>query len=243
MQRDWNITRKIVESKVPAEEKALYEAKSKEEDGYVDLYEQRQDKIIEKDPETFAKTNRVWQFEYLRDRDLPKDASFLDYGCGPAAAGVYFIEYLDAGKYVGTDISKKSIDVGEELIRARGLEGKKPRLLYTPKGEMAALEGETFDIMWAQSVFTHLPPDAIEKILIRLRPHMHAGSRFYSSISRIEKGIVQQQLHNWYQDLAFYETIAPGAGMKVSVSEGWVHPYQHNMMEGATSTLLKFTPA
>ncbi len=136
MQRDWQVTRKIVDSKVPADEKALYEAKANEEDGYVEFYEQRQDKIIEKDPDAFAKTNRVWQFEYLRDRDLPRDATFLDYGCGPVAAGVYFIEYLDAGKYVGVDISKKSIDVGEELIRARGLDAKKPRLLYTPKGDM-----------------------------------------------------------------------------------------------------------
>jgi SAM-dependent methyltransferase len=242
MQRDWQVTQKIVESKVPADEKALYEAKAKEEDGYVEFYEQRQDKIIEKDPDAFAKTNRIWQFEYLRDRDLPREATFLDYGCGPVAAGVYFIEYLDAGKYVGVDISKKSIEVGEELIRARGLETKGPRLLYTPKGDMSPLGSEQFDIIWAQSVFTHLPPDAIEKILHRLRPHMHAGSRFYSSISRIANGIVQQQLHNWYQDLAFYETVSPGAGMAVTVMEGWVHPYQHNMMEGATSTLLKFTP-
>ena len=243
MQRDWQVTRNIVDSKLPAKEKALYEAKAKEEDGYVEFYEQRQDWIIEKDPETFAKTNRIWQFEYLRDRDLPRDATFLDYGCGPAAAGVYFIEYLDAGKYMGVDISRKSIDVGDALIRTRGLLAKQPRLLYTPKGDLSPLEGEQFDIIWAQSVLTHLPPEAIEKVLHRLRPHMHAGSRFYSSISRIENGIVQQQLHNWYQDLAFYEAVSPGAGLKVSVMEGWVHPYQHNMMEGATSTLLKFTPA
>jgi hypothetical protein len=31
--------------------------------------------------------------------------------------------------------------------------------------------------------------------------------------------------------------------MAVRVMEGWVHPYQQNMMAGATSTLLKFTPA
>ena len=61
----------------------------------------------------------MWQFEYLRDRDLPRDASFLDYGCGPAAAGIFFIEYLDAGKYVGTDISEKSIEVGREFIESK----------------------------------------------------------------------------------------------------------------------------
>src|SRR5207249_12042691 len=155
----------------------------------------------------------------------------------------YFIEYLDCGKYVGTDISEKSIEVGREFIKSKGLDHKNARLFYTPKGDLSALGDEQFDIIWAQSVFTHLPPDAIEDILQRLRPHMHAGSRFYASISRTEKGIVQQQLHNWYQDFAFYETIAPDNGLRVEMCEGWVHPYQHNMPPFAKSTLIKFTPA
>jgi len=234
MERDWNITHKIVEAKVPKDEKALYESRAKEEDGYVAFYEERQDKIIEKDPEAFAKTNRVYQFEYLKQRDLPRDAAFLDYGCGPVAAGVYFIEYLDAGKYTGVDISSKSIEVGKELVNSRGLGEKAPRLMHIPKGDIACL---------GDGKFTHLPPDAIEKILHRLGRLMHAGSRFYATFSRIEKGIVQQQLHNWYQDLAFYEAIVPAAGMKLAVMEGWVHPYQGAMMEGAVSTMLKFTLA
>jgi hypothetical protein len=39
MQPDWQITRKIVEAKLPPDEKALFDAKANEKDGYVEFYE------------------------------------------------------------------------------------------------------------------------------------------------------------------------------------------------------------
>jgi SAM-dependent methyltransferase len=208
MDRNWDIKRVIEEKKIPADEKKLYDEKLREEDGYIDFYAKRQDKIIEKDPQAFEKVNRVYQIDYLKGHGLDPGESFLDYGCGPAAAGVYFIEYLKPGKYVGVDISKTSIDVGLDLIERRGLAVKKPRLFHILTGTLECLGDETYDILWAQSVFTHLPPEQIIKIMQRLKPHMHAHSRFYATFSRVEKGIVQQQLHNWYYDLAFFHDAA-----------------------------------
>jgi hypothetical protein len=39
LQPDWQITRKIVEAKLPPDEKALFDAKANEKDGYVEFYE------------------------------------------------------------------------------------------------------------------------------------------------------------------------------------------------------------
>jgi ubiquinone/menaquinone biosynthesis C-methylase UbiE len=206
----------------------------------VDFYEQRQDFIIKRDPKTFENTNRVWQFEFLRKHGLRPEQSFLDYGCGPAAAGVYFIEYLDEGKWVGVDISNESIRVGRELIERKGLQGKKPELVYIPKGDMSALGGRQFDVILAQSVFTHLPPDEIILILQRLTVHMDAGSELLASFSCCASGIIQQQLHNWYYDHEFIATAAKEAGLSQDFLPDWEHPYQHNMPSFAKSMLARF---
>jgi SAM-dependent methyltransferase len=240
MKRNWNI-KQIETKQIPEVDRELF-AKNEgaKPDGYVDFYEQRQDFIIKRDPATFEKVNRVWQFDYLKRHGLKPSDRFLDYGCGPAAAGVYFIEFLDAGKWVGVDISNESIKVGNDLIRRKNLEGKAPELVYIPKGDLAPLGDRKFDVIIAQSVFTHLPPDAIIDILKRLRPHMESQSFFYSSFSCCPDGIIQQQLHNWYYDHKFIKLAAEEAGMAVDILPDWEHPYQGNMPAFAKSTMARF---
>lgn len=241
MKRNWDI-QKIEADLIPEIERNLYKTVA-DAPGYVDFYEKRQDMIIKRDPQTFEKTNRVWQFEYLKKHGLRPDQSFLDYGCGPAAAGVYFIEYLDAGKWVGVDISNESIRVGKDLVKRKKLDRKKPELVYIPHGDLAPLGGRTFDVILAQSVFTHLPPDAIIEILQRVGKLMAPESKFYSSFSCCPTGIVQQKLHNWYYDHAFIQTAAGDAGMKVEILPDWEHPYQCNMPDFAKSTMAVFSLA
>lgn len=239
MKRNWDIQRIETES-IPAIEQKMYEKVSDATD-YVDFYEKRQDMIIKRDPQTFEKTNRVWQFEYLIKHGLKKDQTFLDYGCGPGAAGVYFIEYLDAGKWTGIDISNESIRVAKDLFKRKKLESKKPELVYIPHGDLKPIKGRTFDVIIAQSVFTHLPPDEIIAILTRLRDNFHAGTKFYSSFSCCPKGIIQQKLHNWYYDHEFIHTAASDAGLKVEIYPDWEHPYQCNMPDFAKSTMAVFS--
>jgi ubiquinone/menaquinone biosynthesis C-methylase UbiE len=238
MKHEWKI-KNIEGDKVPASERALLSGKG----DYVDFYEERQDGILRRDPATFEKLNREWQIEFLRKHGLKPGDRMLDYGCGPAAAGVYFIEYLEAGKWVGIDISGESIRVGQELVDRKGLRDKRPELLYTPGGKLDALAGREFDVILAQSVFTHLPPDEIIAILQRLRPFLAPGGRLFASFSCTKKGIVQQQLHNWYYDREFIDTAAREAGLQWKALEDWVHPYQHHMPSFAKSTLALFTLA
>jgi SAM-dependent methyltransferase len=240
MKRNWNI-QQIEAGKVPEIDRQLFARHGgAAPEGYVDFYESRQDFIIKRDPASFEKLNRVWQFDYLRKHGLKPSDRFLDYGCGPAAAGIYFIEYLDPGQWVGVDISNESIKVGQELIERKGLAGKKPELIYIPRGDLAPLAGRKFDVILAQSVFTHLPPDAIIAILERLRPLLEPASRIYASFSSTAGGIVQQQLHNWYYDYVFIQTAAADAGLAVEVLEDWVHPYQHTMPSFAKSVIARF---
>jgi SAM-dependent methyltransferase len=240
VKRTWNI-RQIEREGIPSSEQQLFaELGGTQPAGYVDFYERRQDEIIKRDPETFEKTNRVWQFEYLRQHGLKTSDRFLDYGCGPAAAGIYFIEYLEPGMWTGCDISNESISVGRDLVERKGLAGKNPRLVYIPQGDLTPLGDAKYDVILAQSVFTHLPPDAIIEILGRLRAHMEPQSFLYASFSCCPEGIIQQRLHNWYYDHAFIHAAAEDAGLAVDILPDWKHPYQHTQPSFSRSTMARF---
>ncbi|MDB6077245.1 MAG: putative methyltransferase, partial [Akkermansiaceae bacterium] len=123
----------------------------------------------------------------------------------------------------------------------QGLEDKRPELLHIPGGDLSPLASRAFDVILAQSVFTHLPPDEIIAILQRLGPFLAPQGRFFASFSRTQEGIVRQQLHNWYYDLAFFETAAREASLNLQLLDGWVHPYGGFMPSFARSELALFT--
>jgi SAM-dependent methyltransferase len=239
MKRTWKI-KQIDQKIIPAPDQELYQQVAQGQEGYVSFYEKRQDEIIRRDPQTFEKANRSWQIDFMRKQGLKESDRVLDYGCGPAAAGIFFIEFLDPGKWVGVDISKESIGVGEELIERKGLASKKPELIHIPGGGLEPLGGRSFDVILAQSVFTHLPPDEIITILQRLRAHLAPGAAFYASFSCNKTGIVQQQLHNWYYDREFMQIAAEDAQMSVEFLADWWHPYQHTLPSFAVSAMARF---
>ncbi len=223
-----------------ADQQLLNRQKAPGDAAYVQFYAERQDNIITADPDTWEKTDRRFQIDWLVRNGLSQKHRFLDYGCGTASAGKYVIDYLQPQKYVGVDISEKSIQVAWDILQREGLHKRGPVLHHIPNGSLQAIEGLTFDVIWAQSVFTHCPPDVIRDILGNLKRFMHGDSIFYASISRIDQGIVQKQLHNWYYALDFFQTLAPECGMKVKAMENWRHPYEYTNQGFAKSVLLGF---
>ncbi|WP_298332982.1 class I SAM-dependent methyltransferase [Asticcacaulis sp.] len=208
---------------------------------YVRYYAERQDRIISHSANTFERLNRVFQLDWLRDQLLmPPTADFLDYGCGTASAGKYIADYLDAGRYTGVDISAVSIDEGRRILEAHGLEAKQPVLHVIPDGDLSALGDKRFDIIWAQSVFTHLPPEVIEDILGRLRVHLKPGGAIYASATLAEagEGVLQVNPHNWFQEPAVLAACGSAAGYEMERMEGWHHPY--GIPE--RSALMRFLP-
>ncbi|MFD1515710.1 class I SAM-dependent methyltransferase [Halomarina rubra] len=99
-----------------------------------------------------------WQFRMVRDAGLAVDDSMLDVGCGPLRGGQRFIDFLDVGRYHGMDISAEGLRAGRDLLRREGLVEKRPNLIHNSDLTFREpeLAGETFDVVLAQSVITHL---------------------------------------------------------------------------------------
>ncbi len=100
-----------------------------------------------------------FQLDYLVAEGLSPQMNLLDVGCGCLRAGVWFIPYLEPGRYFGIDVSAPLLDAGYDVeLPAAGLQGRLARENLLANGSFEAWRfGTPFDMALAQSVFTHLP--------------------------------------------------------------------------------------
>lgn len=113
-----------------------------------------------------------WQLGYARRLGLQPEHRLLDVGCGPLRFGLRAIPYLEAEGYAGFDISQAAIETAMELVREAGLEDRKPTL-FCNQGYDVYSNG-SFDVVWAQSVLTHVPPDEVEAFLAMVENNLDA---------------------------------------------------------------------
>ncbi|MBL8793779.1 MAG: class I SAM-dependent methyltransferase [Planctomycetia bacterium] len=122
-----------------------------------------------------------WQFEFLRGQGLVPQDYLLDVGCGALRGGIHFVAYLEPGHYAGIDCNASYVEVGGrlELTRA-GLEDRRPSLLANVDFEVGRF-GRTFNFALAQSLFTHLPVNAIQRCLVNVTAVLQPGGRFFAT--------------------------------------------------------------
>lgn len=124
-----------------------------------------------------------WQFDVLREAGLSADDAMLDVGCGPLRGGQHFVDYLDAGNYVGMDISSEGLRTGRRLLRERGLVEKRPDLVHNfdLTFREPELHGRRFDLVFAQSVVTHLDWDQTAELFEHLPRVLAADGQFVAT--------------------------------------------------------------
>jgi len=74
---------------------------------------------IEKAPGTFAK---------LVTQGIQPNDTVVDYGCGTLRVGTFFIEFLDADRYVGMDIDRRILETGRNRLPPALFDSKRPSL-------------------------------------------------------------------------------------------------------------------
>lgn len=116
------------------------------------------------------------QFEFLIGRGLKPQHVLLDFACGSLRAGIHFIPYLEAGHYLGFDKSVDLVVLGimQELGHERFLE-RRPEFVLNGRFDLSEFTKKP-DFAIAQSIFTHLTPEDIERALAGIAavaaPHM-----------------------------------------------------------------------
>jgi SAM-dependent methyltransferase len=192
---------------------------------YADFYAARMDRRVKMDPNWGLNLEKSFQLKYLESKGLNEKSKFLDFGCGAISAGRYFIQFLDKGNYTGVDVSKNVLEEANNRVDRFNLSGKEPILIHVPGGDISILNGEKFDYILAQSVFTHMPPDEIEKLLEQMKELMHDESEFYATfvVTDNPNGFECKILKDWYYSPSYFKELASRVGVELEFMDDWVH--------------------
>lgn len=207
----------------------------KEQD-YLEAYAAHTDLRVERDPHSAVGPD--WeeignlQFAFLVSKGMMPHHRMLDIGCGTLRGGRHAIEYLDSGNYTGMDLSPRAIEYGRELVEREGLADKRPRLLVSPNKDLRFREfdGEAFDYILAQSVFTHLKPEHIEECFRHIVNIMDAGSIFSFTYNRAS-GHSQTGHKSFVYPWSFFTSLAQEVGMTLTdCADEYDHPGGQRMV-------------
>jgi SAM-dependent methyltransferase len=126
------------------------------------------------------------QLELLVHQGLEPSHYLLDIGCGSLRGGVRFIQYLDPGRYYGIDIDEGLLNAGETELRAAGLLDKLHTLRQTTTFDLDF--GRPFDFALAQSVFTHLPMNSIQRCVMNVERVLAPSGAFFATFFPVPPG-------------------------------------------------------
>ncbi len=158
-------------------------------------------------------------FEFLKREGLSPKDRFLDYGAGYLRLAYYLVPYLEADRYTAVDISGESLKRGRDLIEARGIPKNTYRTSVVADCDLAELEGTTYDVIWAQSVLTHMPLKNIRIWLRSLPKIMSESARVYFTFAAGSRR--QVNVKDFYFEPETLEQEALHAGFAWRLCESW----------------------
>lgn len=151
----------------------------------------------------------------------------LDFGCGTAGVGYHFVNRLQpSGSYVGVDIFNGALAGAKERLSTTN----KPFTLKLVMGSEEITGIGNFDIVIAQSVFTHCPINLFEDFLYNLRNVTHKDSKIVCNFAiGLEESNISK-IDFIYRRSTVEESISR---MNYNFSEvsDWIHPVNDQRLE------------
>ena len=176
------------------------------------------------------------QIDFLISKGLESHHTLLDIGCGTLRGGRHLINYLKPGNYYGIGIFKCAFEHAKTLVIEENLSSKNPILIVSENKNLkfSEFEGTTFDVLLAQPVFTHLPPEHIEECFAHIRNVMHDEAVFYFTYHS-GKTYSKKGSKEFRYPFCFFETFAGQFGLELrDESIAYAHPRGQRMAEHKT---------
>jgi hypothetical protein len=175
------------------------------------------------------------QLNFLKSEGLLSSHTLMDIACGSLRAGRLFINYLDAGNYLGID---KEIDliirgVAEELSISTFIE-KRPVFAISGDFEFNKFHLRP-DYAIAQSLLTHLTAKDIYRCFQSLREFIVDDGKFYATFfevqSETENPPSSDAIDCFYYTKDQMKTLANMTGWRMKYIGEWGHPRQQKMLK------------
>ena len=184
------------------------------------------------------------QFNFLTENGLQPQHKLLDIGCGSLRGGVLFVNYMNGGNYYGIDKQQFLLDAAVEVELPRyGLGEKVVHLLNRDDFDFAVF-GEEFDFALAQSVFSHLTWNSIQRCLVNVERVLRKDGRFYATFFEDKNGshratpihhtpgsiVTYPDKDPFHYEFDVFVELAKRTSMEVKYIGQWGHPRNQNMM-------------
>jgi len=165
--------------------------------------------------EEYLQEGKVF-LDWLVRHGLNPEHRLLDYGCGVLRAGRYLIPYLNRGHYVGIDISRNRIQKGHLVLSSAGISREDYEVHLAKDCLLKELQDQRFDVIWANSVLTHMPERDIREFLFALKAHFKQGGTFFFTFSPSERlGLTdpkQEKIKNFYYPTSYLKNLFKDCG-------------------------------
>ena len=120
------------------------------------------------------------QFDFLINQGMKPESILLDIACGCLRLGVHAIPYLNKGCYLGIDKSEALIVAGLEYELHDAIRREKePHFVISSTFDFDRFKLEP-DFTIAQSLFTHLTSDRIERCFYRISKLLKQKGVFFA---------------------------------------------------------------
>ena len=175
-------------------------------------------------PEQGAEFGQL-QFRYLVEHGLASTDRLLEIGCGNLRAGRFFIDYLEPGNYYGIDISPEILLSAQRVLAENRLQDKVPRLTSTGDLAFAFLPVGYFNVIHANSVFTHCPIEIIEECFAHVGRIMAPGAFFDFTFYRTDDTEYQVHREDFYYQTETLTGLAASYGLVARLMDDWLDPW------------------
>ena len=167
------------------------------------------------------------QLKFLISQGVKKSDNFLELGLGYGRSAVPLIKFLNKGKFSGTEISNKRLQMCKDWISLEKLDDKEPALILSKDNFLREFKGQHFDVVWAQGVLTHMPVEEVRILLTALKSVMVKRSRFIFNfgVSQTEE-YFNHNVKDFYYSYDFMLALCQDYGFDCLVLNDW-HEYLH----------------
>lgn len=170
------------------------------------------------------------QLLFLVQNGLQPRHLLLDVGCGNLRGGIHFMHYLGQSNYWAIE-KQGDWEFWDAICANFGL--SPTRQIFTNSDfELGNNAPRFFYFIWAQSVFTHLPPHRVEECVRKLMPRLYRDGSFFATFERgieiVDSGPKPKRPHyetaRAIYPFHFFEHVADTVDCGVEDRGDWGHP-------------------